>query len=207
MNASLKANLVLLIGAYAIAVLMTLLAGIKISQFSLSWWIALISPLSRSFDFIIGTAAGLIYLRNKNFIGRSTTTSSVVEFSAIIIFVAFYLWHHNFATKYIWNNSIYFNLVITAFIYVFSFQSGVISKILSFSPLVYLGEVSFSLYMIHQLMIRYCERYIGSIVFHADSIEGVLKQILFFMAIIAASILIYEAIEKPLRNRIRNSFK
>lgn len=165
------------------------------------------SPFSRAFDFIAGAAAGLVYLRNRKLLCKSDSISSIIEISCLVFFALFYYWHHIFASTYLWNNSLYFNLVISAFIYIFSFQAGILSSLLSNKALVYLGEVSFSMYMVHQLMIRYYERYIGSIVFNANSISGAFKQILFFLVVIAVAILVYEKIEKPLRNNIRNRMK
>lgn len=206
-DSSLTSNLILILCAYTASVLLTILTGPSITQFSFQWWLALTSPFSRAFDFIAGTAAGLVYLRNRKLLCKSDSISSIIEISCLIFFALFYYWHHIFASTYLWNNSLYFNLVISAFIYIFSFQAGILSSLLSNKALVYLGEVSFSMYMVHQLMIRYYERYIGSIVFNANSISGAFKQILFFLVVIAVAILVYEKIEKPLRNNIRNRMK
>lgn len=203
-DSSFTSNIALLMSAYLISIAMALAVGSSISQFSIQWWMALISPISRAFDFIVGTAAGFLYIRVRDYLNITKAKGTLIEIASFMALFIFYLWHHNYATAYIWNNSIYFNLFIAALIFSFSFQSGVLSEILSVKWLTYLGEVSFSMYMVHQLMIRYCERYVGSIVYHANDIKGASIQIGFFILIVMASILTYEIVEKPFRRKIRS---
>ena len=42
-------------------------------------------------------------------------------------------------------------------IFIFAYQGGFFSKLLSNKYLVHLGEISFSFYMLHQLVIRYLD--------------------------------------------------
>jgi peptidoglycan/LPS O-acetylase OafA/YrhL len=47
----------------------------------------------------------------------------------------------------------------TILIFVFAHERGIISKLLGRRPFVFLGEISFSFYMLHQLVIRYIWHY------------------------------------------------
>jgi len=78
-------------------------------------------------------------------------------------------------------------------VYVFAHQNGAVSRALAVRPLVYLGEISFSLYMVHQLVIT--NLYLNTTV---KDVIGPAASVLLALAIsLVASALLFEAIEKP----------
>lgn len=78
-------------------------------------------------------------------------------------------------------------------VYVFAHQRGPLSSALSVRPLVYLGEISFSLYMIHQIII-------SNFILNTDlkaNLGPTMSILLAFIISIAASSLLFHAIERP----------
>lgn len=83
-------------------------------------------------------------------------------------------------------------------IYVFAHERGLVSRLLSTAAFVYLGEISYSFYMLHVLILT-------AIFVHGWRFPiavGVLSLVL----CLALSAIVYERFEKPLRKRIRRLF-
>lgn len=83
-------------------------------------------------------------------------------------------------------------------IYVFGHERGLISKLLSSAAFVYLGEISYSFYMLHMLILT-------AIFVHGWKFP-VVASVLSLILCIAVSAIVYERFEKPLRRRIRGLF-
>ena len=118
-----------------------------------------ISPYFRIFDFIFGIY--LYQITKKISFKPSYFTASLIEIGTVSLCVALYVIanHHYESIKpqiysvYIW---LPLFLVMTGFY----FDKGIISKhILGTSFMLTLGKLSFSFYMIHQLVIRYFKKY------------------------------------------------
>lgn len=79
-------------------------------------------------------------------------------------------------------------------VWVFAISNGPIHRLLSSRPLVYLGEISFSLYMIHYVVLIFLNNeYRNSILY--DDIWLALSTI--FLLSVASSILLYHCVEMP----------
>jgi peptidoglycan/LPS O-acetylase OafA/YrhL len=82
---------------------------------------------------------------------------------------------------------------------VFSGQRGALSNLLTWRPLVYLGQISFSLYMVHQLVIRCMYRWHGA---NFDS-----NWLAFYIAYWSISLLcaaaLFHFIEQPFQNPLK----
>jgi peptidoglycan/LPS O-acetylase OafA/YrhL len=89
--------------------------------------------------------------------------------------------------------------LFAAIIYLFAFQSGLISRLLSHAWLVYLGEISFSIYMVHTITLELVRRYTAGI-----SPFGYWA--LVTAGIAGASALLYGLLEKPARKWIVRGF-
>jgi peptidoglycan/LPS O-acetylase OafA/YrhL len=96
-----------------------------------------------------------------------------------------------------------YGLPLALLILIFSLQRGIISKFLSLKPIVYLGEISFSIYMVHQIVIRGVEDYVGKVVVVSSSPEDVINKILVTALIILVASFTYHSIENPARNAIK----
>ncbi|MET4878796.1 acyltransferase [Morganella morganii] len=150
-----------------------------------------ISPLLRLPDFLIGI---LIYRLRKNYpLELPRHTTNILQFTSIIILFVFVFMSDkiNIAHRY----DIYYIIPMGLIIFSLSFNSGVIADILSYRTIVYLGEASFSLYMTHQLIIRY--------LVEINEKYNILPIVYFFIFVILTciitSLLFYKFIEKPIK--------
>ena len=84
-------------------------------------------------------------------------------------------------------------------ILVFALSKGPIAALLSTKPLVFLGEISFSLYLVHAILITLIEP-------HAEAIKqyGLTGYGLFWIVALVSSALLYKGVEDPCRHFIMN---
>lgn len=110
-----------------------------------------INPFARVVDFIIGIFIFNIYLSFSR--KERITNYNYLEFSAIILFVIFFIFHQSIfkVARY----SFYYWIPMSYLIFAFSFQKGKVSNFLSKKIFIHLGEISFGFYMFHQLVLRY----------------------------------------------------
>lgn len=114
-----------------------------------------ISPYYRIFDFIFGIY--LYKLLQQLTFKPSYRTASFIEIAVVILCVLLFVWansNYNSLKPYIY--SLYLWIPLAAVFVGFYYDKGVISKyILSSKYMLALGNLSYSFYMIHQLVIRY----------------------------------------------------
>lgn len=146
-----------------------LLAAVAMLFSSESWQHAIfyVNPLVRIFDFILGI---LLYNLWKNRDEElAVLTASVQEFAVVAVFVGFFLFHKHIPQVY--RFSVYYWVPMLGIIFVFASQRGLLSKWLSGRWIVYLGEISFGFYLIHQLVIRYWQ-FLNVRIFHlSDEVQ------------------------------------
>jgi len=156
-----------------------------------------ISPFFRLIDFILGVLLFEIYVRLVNQ-KWSRLKATILEFSAIALFVLFYVNHQ--AIGQLYRYSVYYWLPMLTVILVFSLHKGWVSKLLSNKISVLLGEVSFSFYLIHQLTLSYIKLAIGE-----DEIQHHI--VLFisssFLITLLFSFVSFFYVERPLNKLIR----
>ena len=121
------------------------------------------SPLYRLSEFAIGTLAGIFFLKYGSKAGKSKKINpTVLEIIAVVAF-AVSLGSFQYAILPKGVTIVTYILPATIFlIYTFALQAGAISKFISNKAFVFLGNISFSFYMIHMLVLRYMNG-IGSI--------------------------------------------
>ncbi len=154
-----------------------------------------INPLTRLVDFALGIFLYDVYLFFKN--KRIEHYASLLEILSVITIIIFIYFNPEMpqATRY----SCYYWLPIFFLIFSFSFQKGIISILLSKNWFVILGEISFSFYMFHQLVIRYYTQ------LNIDFFEiqnPFFSMLIVFFASLGISYLSYYLIEKPANNFI-----
>ena len=109
-------------------------------------------PPSRIADFIIGILLHRIFARTRPPAAARATGLQVVSLTVFAVCVALKTLVPQYA-RY----DMYYVPAMSLIIVSFAWQHGTISKSLSSSKFVFLGNASFSLYLIHQLVIRYGE--------------------------------------------------
>ncbi|MCO8050049.1 acyltransferase [Proteus penneri] len=180
-----------------ILILKILLSEINISEKATHAYIY-ISPILRLPDFIIGIL--IFRLRfNKLNVNISTYQVVIVQTLSICLFLLFIYYSHMVNIKYRFD--IYYIIPMSILIISLSYSNGIITKILSNKTLVLLGESSFSLYMIHQLIIRFIienKTFFGSNFYMLSSILAIS---------IFGSIFIYKYYELPMKKIVVNLLK
>lgn len=182
--------------------LISISAGHGIIEYSLKWWFYVISPYLRWMDFLFGIALGYLFLKMKSANHTKFHFSSLVEVFSLVLTVCFYFYFISRDLPYKWNYSAYFNPLFGLIIFIFAFQNGIISKILSAQIFTYLGKISFSIYMTHQVLIFYWNKYVQNINYFATTTDELFHQIIYFSAVLLISAVTYHAIENPARRAI-----
>jgi Predicted acyltransferases len=143
--------------------------------------------LSRAFEFILGVLAFEISQRK---IYLTETVKTVLTFMALVVIVLVAM-----MKDVLWGYPNYWTLVIatsTAMMLAFggSNKKGFYNKITMFAPLVYVGDISYSLYLFHWPIFA-ALHYIGY--------ESTILRVIAVVASFVLASLTYALVEKPLR--------
>ncbi|MGE6515821.1 acyltransferase family protein [Lysinibacillus sphaericus] len=161
----------------------------------LAHWLFYIFPPFRFIDFFIGIIIGLVFVKMKE-VKISNRIFSIFEIvSILLLIIAIYFFPTIHQTLRLWG---YYLLPLVFIIWVFAFQKGVISQFLSHKVFVYLGEISFSFYMIHKIVMGYME----ITPFVKDN--PYIFVLTTFLITLILSHIIYKYYEIPLKNKIRH---
>lgn len=141
------------------------------------------TPYIRIFYYFIGILAGIIFANKKETIlGRAKKQSfELLELLSIIVIVLG--WIFTYKAKFA---NVLTIIIMTYSIFVFAFQKGTISKIMSYKINVFLGKISFEFYLIHYVVIKY----LGATSISKDSNYIIVSGIAFLLSIVL-SVLIY----------------
>lgn len=173
-------------------------------------WVLYINPFIRVLDFISGMLICQYtekYRTEQNKVELNKieqnryTLMEITSLLSLFLFTTFGL-----LNNVNWNlKDGMFYLIPGSFI-VFAFASGrgAISRLLSKRVFVWLGEISFSFYMIHQLVYLYVVQHYGYLITRISHIAFI-TCISFFISLISATVLYY-VVEKPLNNLIRKGW-
>lgn len=161
------------------------------------------NPLARLFEFCLGCVAAFIFKARK---AQPYKTQTFVEIAAscgvmlFMVLIASSKFRNLFPNYYpfrgwlIWSGSC---VPMAALIYVMAIGGGKISKALSHRAIVYLGEISFSLYLVHLTVLCIYMSYAQS---PSSSFAGFIVYVVVSLAMSAA---MYHAIENPCRRLIK----
>jgi len=173
-----------------------------------------INPLSRIFEFSLGIATCSLFKVLKNNANNMAFSQATFMEVIVLLIVGLTMFiipilassprfesvvgnHFNH-----WFQSSGGCLSFAFFILIFSFQKGVFSSLLKYKWLVFGGEISFSLYLIHQIVLRYYINYQGE--FNAYSTE--LIYTLYWLIAIMLSVVSFVFIENPSRRFLLSIF-
>lgn len=156
-------------------------------------WLLHICPIARLFEFVSGLILGLIFIeKSEGESSKKIRFFTILELLSLTTFFVLLQLSTQLSIGAVRGG--FFIPVWCLLIFVFAYQRGFPSKLLSNKYLVHLGEISFSFYMIHQLVIRYLDFY------HFGDITRLLIS---FLVTLLLSKLVYHFYEEPLRKRIR----
>ncbi|OMG88016.1 acyltransferase family protein [Achromobacter xylosoxidans] len=184
---------------------MSVSEGVPVS----AWGLLYISPLCRVAEFFIGMAAyplatGCVGALKKLDTRRATMLEAAV-LAAMVVGMVFTTW---LARSVLWTSHPHLALwvlvtgptfIFAASLVVFFAERGLVSRVLGFRPLVYLGEISFSLYLLHQLVLRIMLAYFGPWL----KTNLMTAYAVYWVLSIAGAALIFELIERPFRSPLR----
>jgi peptidoglycan/LPS O-acetylase OafA/YrhL len=167
-----------------------------------------ISPFARVTEFILGMCAALIFARMPPVSARTATLLELAALAFVVWMISFgIVWFYIGAPKQLFGPPIAFFLQRTwcapAFallIVAVALQTGLIARLLSFSPLIVLGEISYVVYLVHQTVIYVIEKSLPS------RVPAWLSFIVFLAATLALSWTIWRYVEMPCRKWIRNAY-
>jgi peptidoglycan/LPS O-acetylase OafA/YrhL len=161
-----------------------------------------INPIIRLADFLIGIFLYYLYsyFKSSKVLKNKTTTTSF-EIISILLFGLFFKAHGIIPKGY--RYSCYYWLSMSSIILIFAYQAGYISKLLSHKYFVFLGEISFSFYLWHHLIIVYILKLNGIFIFTQN------QYILVFIMLIISLVLSYISyrfIEIPCNTYIKRKY-
>lgn len=156
-------------------------------------WSVYIFPPARLFEFLTGAALGLVFLEGSILTSRIKRWHfTLIELAVLFLLAGAILFIPNLPQALRFGSLLI--PVWCLLIYIFAHQGGTISKVLSWRGLTFLGEISFSFYMIHQLVIRYM------VVF---GFTNVFVETLGLVITLTLSAAIYRLYEEPVRKRLK----
>lgn len=148
---------ILIISAYAVGVGIIFILNNTDNQFTK--WFVYISPFFRIIDFSIGILSGILvsYIKKAyNNKKLNVIAFSIMEILCIIIFIIAY--KNRFIVDKFFRFGIYYIPILTIIVIVFSFDRGIISKIISNKVMMYFASISFEFFLIHNVVIHFMTR-------------------------------------------------
>ena len=206
-----------------IAVLSTLcliasMAYIEVNPKANKLWLLYIFPPNRLLVFLFGVGSAKLFIKFytplKTYLGKSSAT--LLEIISILLIIDFVLWGS--LTRFLYNLLLsinfpfgksldffikhYITSAIPAFLLlvVFGLERGFISRFLTKRIFVFLGEISFSIFMFHQLFFRVLKFYKN---FFFVTFGQSATIIVLITLTIPLSFPIYKFIEEPIRRKLR----
>ncbi|UEC03989.1 acyltransferase family protein [Burkholderia vietnamiensis] len=175
-----------------------------------------IFPVARIFEFSLGVAAGSLYLRLKDRIGGwSTATISIAQaavlfgglaaahyFPGVADLIGMYRPHLMPPAAHKWWYECGNAIIFAGIIFAMAFSTGILARALSPKLFVRLGEISFAMYMTHQIVFRALLRTTTFPKF-GDNLTQI---IVFWLMVLVFSYGLWALVETRCRRTIVNAF-
>lgn len=200
----------LLMVELGVIITLLLIAGHSRIPFDLQHWFFYNFPLTRTIDFITGIVLAKIFIKNSETIRNkySTKCFTLLETMSICLLMLFAYLALRHKIPQILRYDIYYVIPMSLIVIIFAFEKGLISRLLTSKSLVFLGEISFSMYMFHRMIILYVDEHF--IAPHHYSF-GLLSASALTIALLSFTIVIsatnYSLYEMPLNRFFRKKFK
>ena len=118
------------------------------------YWIFYINPAVRMIDFMVGILIFRFY-RERNLVWFKGVVATVAELAVVLLIPASMIVAIKFDVSKNLKFDLYYLFQMSVCVAVFAYGRGAVSRLLSVRFLVYLGEASFCLYMIHLMFLGY----------------------------------------------------
>jgi peptidoglycan/LPS O-acetylase OafA/YrhL len=170
-----------------------------------------VNPLGRLFEFTIGMAAALWWQSIGSSVKVSRPAGTLIELATIGLVATVMYWSVSAAvwadpwvgsagTAWLLHGGIAcvpFALLIV----VMASEAGAISRALTRSVPVLLGEISYSVYLLHQLLTRLCWQYPAAI----SAVPNWAGLLIFWTLLLLMAYLMWRLVERPSRRMLRGS--
>lgn len=170
------------------------------SKADLWYWSFYINPFFRLAEFMLGIITYRISIGRFKQHGITRGYATALEIVALFLLIVAVSNHYSvpgFLSK-----GLFYAPLFALIILVFSMQSGLISMLLKATPFVYLGEISFSVYMIHQIIIRYIHEF-SIFFFQLHPLPGLL---ILFVFLLLLSAMTHHLLEIRMNKIINRAF-
>lgn len=166
-----------------------------------------INPLPRFFEFAAGMCIARLFLGPGQKLKFSTLTATLVEGVVLVLTLALMYYTRTISAQlatipwigpaggYWFINTGVPLLGFALTIFIMAVNQGLFARLFSIAPLVFLGEVSYSIYLLHHPLLCYHGLYFSQYRSHE-------ALILFMVFLLVASHLMYQFVEAPMRNFI-----
>lgn len=203
-----------LIITIAVAFGMIACATGRSAEFSL--WTGNIAPITRLPEFVFGIVAFKFYrdVQMKESVRLSSYAFTMIEGICLTLIVVSMYLGANAATEISSHHPAYEAVaqwllsgagspIAALTVFVFAQQKGMFSRMLCTPTLVYLGEASFALYMVHQIVLRiFVER-----LSPASTLQHVGLWTLYIITSMALASMIHSLYENPIRKFLTNTLR
>ncbi|KAF2394742.1 acyltransferase family protein [Pseudomonas frederiksbergensis] len=163
------------------------------------------NPIFRAFEFCLGICSWVIWRKYIKKLKLSFFVWSIIEIAVVVNVAVWVLFFHKALLAFFDDASplkLIFRILGSAWVYaaliiVCASGRGVIGKILNNKALIFLGEISFAVYMLHMILMK----------FFAFSLapDYQVGPVVFFMILIMLSAGCHFAIEKPMQKLLRTN--
>jgi peptidoglycan/LPS O-acetylase OafA/YrhL len=168
-----------------------------------------IHPASRIFEFIFGICVGFYWRKTGGEVQWSKSRSTLYEVIALLLSFAFTsVYCITPLAKWVdstlgraaweWQSGSGSMFVFGLLIYVIAAGRGYVRVWLSHPAMVLLGEISFSIYLLHQIFLRHYETHLS----YFSDVPNLLAAFIFSVVLLLASYLMWVFIEIPCRRLI-----
>jgi peptidoglycan/LPS O-acetylase OafA/YrhL len=170
--------------------------------------VRLYTIFGRMSDFAIGMMFGLIYIKSRNLmLNRRWVADAAIAVSTVGILLVCYHIFMNLGKGPSWDNlarstGMWWNMLNAFFsgviIYFICSPVSLVGRLFSWKPFVYLGEISFALYLVH---FNYISIHLYTFVENLG-LGILLSMLLIYLVLTAISALCYEVVERPAQHLI-----
>lgn len=187
------------------ALLVVYFIAIRFVPADMSNGVIYINPLFRLPDFILGILLWQILNGKANGLTKrvsemGTGIKTVIELAAIAIFIATVAIYPSVQERYglvsLWWPA---SAALISVFSLFNENGGFVSRLLQIKPLVFFGDMSFSFYMVHVLVIRAARRLVGNF---GLTVPDAAFIILTLVAATVIAYVVWRYYEKPVTGRL-----
>lgn len=164
-----------------------------------------INPLFRITDFIIGIFLFLLYDKKIKHIKLNNQLSTIFEILSVVVIAVFVIVLKVYPDIVLYSIFYWIPIGLVLLMFVYSEQilgGGVLTKLLSNKIFLYLGSVSFSFFITHQLVIRAVSMLSSYFGIEVHNVTGL---IVTFLLALLASMFCYHYIEKPASKKLNKT--